>query len=87
MQPDQNQETRRVALYARASGQDEESIQTQLEAMQPHVEENGLEVVRGIRRPAGEPRSVRGGCWQRPRERTLRSGRSSFTTPAYSRTH
>ena len=46
MQPDQNQETRRAALYARASGQDEEAIQTQLDAMQPHVEENGLEVVR-----------------------------------------
>ena len=46
MQPDQNQETRRAALYARASGQDEEAIQTQLEAMQPHVEENGLEMVR-----------------------------------------
>ena len=46
MQPDQNEETRRAALYARASGQDEESIRTQLEAMQPHVEENGLEVVR-----------------------------------------
>ena len=46
MQPDQNEETRRAALYARASGQDEESIQTQLDAMQPHVEENGLEVVR-----------------------------------------
>ena len=46
MQPDQNEETRRAALYARASGQDEEAIQTQLEAMRPHVEENGLEVVR-----------------------------------------
>ena len=46
MQPDQNEETKRAALYARASGQDEEAIQTQLEAMQPHVEENGLEVVR-----------------------------------------
>ena len=46
MQPDQNQETRRVALYARVSGRDEESIQTQLGAIQSHVEENGLEVVR-----------------------------------------
>ena len=46
MQPDQNQETRRVALYARVSGQDEESIQTQLGAMRPHMEEHGLEVVR-----------------------------------------
>ena len=46
MQPDQNEETKRAALYARASGQDDEAIQTQLEAMQPHVEENGLEVVR-----------------------------------------
>ena len=46
MQPDQNQETRRVALYARVSGHDEESIQTQLGAIQSHVEENGLEVVR-----------------------------------------
>ena len=42
MQSNQNQENRRVDLYARASGQDEESIQTQLGAMRSHVEENGL---------------------------------------------
>ena len=46
MQSNQNQENRRVDLYARASGQDEESIQTQLGAMRSHVEENGLEVMR-----------------------------------------
>ena len=40
------QETTQVALYARHSGQDEGSIQTQLEAMRSHAEENGLEVVR-----------------------------------------
>lgn len=39
-------ETTQVALYARHSGQDEGSIQTQLEAMRSHAEENGLEVVR-----------------------------------------
>ena len=40
------QETTQVALYARHSGQDEGSIQTQLEAMRSHAEENRLEVVR-----------------------------------------
>ena len=40
------QETRRVVLHARVSGQDEGSIQTQLGAMRSHVEENRLEVVR-----------------------------------------
>ena len=55
MQPDQNQETRRVALYARVSGQDEESIQTQLGAMRPHMEEHGLEVVREYVDQQGTP--------------------------------
>ena len=54
----ESQETRRAALYARHSGEDEGSTETQLDAMQPHVEENGLEVVREYRRPAGEPYRV-----------------------------
>ena len=44
MQP--NQESNQVALYARVSGQDEGSIQTQLGALRSYAEENGLEVVR-----------------------------------------
>ena len=42
----ESQETRRAALYARHSGEDEGSIETQLGAMRSHAEENGLEVVR-----------------------------------------
>ena len=42
----ESQETKRAALYARHSGEDEGSIETQLGAMRSHAEENGLEVVR-----------------------------------------
>ena len=42
----ESQETRRAALYARHSGEDEGSIETQLGAMRSHAEEHGLEVVR-----------------------------------------
>ncbi len=41
-----NQETRRVAIYARHSGEGEASIQAQLTALRAHAEENGLEVER-----------------------------------------
>ena len=42
----ESQETNQAALYARVSGEDEGSVETQLGAMRSHAEENSLVVVK-----------------------------------------